>query len=126
MKVTVDVAREYFAHKSQQLMMVPEDLPEDGLEYWADGPICGVFHRAPWPGVWMAHYGVKPEGWGNLAPHARKVLNAFWDAVEPIRIIGWTEKTNRQAISFARRIGFVVDGEFPTPNGGIVMQGWVK
>jgi hypothetical protein len=125
MRISVDEARDYFAHPSQQLMMVPEDLPE-GLEYWADGPICGVFHLALWPGVWMAHYGVKPEGWGRLDAHAKAILSEFWDAMSPVRIIGWTDSKNRRAVSFARRIGFVVDGRMPVPDGEIVMQGWSK
>lgn len=114
MRITVDEARAYFAHPSQQLFgITPDALPAEGVEYWADGPLCGVFHCAPWPGCWMAHYAAKPEGWGRLDRHAKAILVAFWDDKQPAAIIGWTEKTNRAALAFARRIGFREDGDLP-------------
>lgn len=125
-RITIDAARAFFAHPSQHLLITPENLPGEGFEYWAQGPICAVFHLAPWPGVWMAHYGAKPEGWGHLTEPARAVLREFWGARQPERIIGWTHETNRAALAFARRIGFERDGEMHLPSGKIITQGWRK
>ena len=123
MKITVDEARAYFAHPSQQIEgLTADNLPAD-VEYWAHGPICGAFHLF-WPGVWMAHYGAKPEAWGNLILPARRVLREFWAAKQPERIVGWTKASNRHAVAFAKRIGFEIDGTMPLPGGTIVMQGW--
>lgn len=125
--ISVDEARAFFAHKSQQIMgITPETLPADGVEYWACGPVCGVFNFGLWPGVWMGHYAVKPASWGNLTDSARMILVAFWDAKQATRIIGWTDSKNRAALAFSRRLGFVVDGEMPTKEGKIIMQGWTK
>ena len=127
MKITVDEARAYFAHKSQQLGgITPETLPEEGFIYYADGHVCGVFHRAPWPDVYMAHYGVKPEGWGNTLEPSLRILNEFWNDVQPERIIGWTPASNKRAIAFAKRLGFVRDGEMPLNGENLIMQGWTK
>jgi len=124
-KITVEQARDFFRHPSQQLGGIkPEYLPEEGFEYWAEGPVCGVFHKMPWPGVWGAHYGVDPAGWGRLLAPAKSVLRQFWDAHDCSRIIGWTPKSNRRAVAFARRLGFVVDGEMPAGDEIVVMQGW--
>lgn len=114
MRITVDEARPYFAHPSQQTFGVtPETLPDDPFEYWADGPVCGVFHLAPWPGVWMAHHAVKPEGWGHLDKHAEAIMREFSEEKQPVAIIGWTDKRNRAALAFARRIGFREGGDLP-------------
>ena len=127
MKITVDEARQYLAHPSQQIMDArPETLPVEGVEYYAVGPICGMFHRDHWPGVWMAHYAVKPEGWGLLTAPAKQILNEFWEAERPERIVGWTPASNRAALAFSKRIGFVVDGEMNLPSGKVIMQGWAK
>ena len=127
MRISVDEARGFFAHKSQRVLgMDPDDMHDDGIEYWASGPICVAFHRSFWPGVWMAHYGVKPEGWGQLVDPALTILSEFWDEVQPVRITGWTEEKNRQAVSFSRRLGFVEDGRMDLPTGTIIMQGWTK
>lgn len=126
-QVSVDVAREYFAHTSQQLGFLPEDIPDDQpLEFWACGPICGVFAYGLWPGVWTAHYGVKPEGWGKLKEPATAVLSAFWDAHDAQLITGWTEESNRAALAFAKRLGFFEYGRMPLPGGDVILQGWKK
>lgn len=121
----MDEARAFWSHPSQQLLIVPDDLPDEGFEYWADGPVCGAFHRTFWPDVFMAHYGVKPEGWGRATIPARRILRRFWGVHGPQRIIGWTDSRNRAALAFARRLGFEIDGEMPMKNGAVVMQGWV-
>ena len=125
MIITVDEARAYFAHPSQQLGgLSPDNLPTDGVEYWADEGICGAFHLAMWPGVYMAHYGVNPQAWGRLEAPAKRILTAFWQARQPQRIIGWTLASNRHAMSFAKRIGFTVDGQMPLSTDTLIMQGW--
>lgn len=125
MQITVDEARAFFAHPSQHVFgITPDRLPEEGVEYWASGPVCGVFHLAPYPDVWMGHYAVKPEGWGKATEPAKAILRAFSEAKQAHRIIGWTPSSNRAALAFAKRLGFVVDGVMPLPEGEIIMQGW--
>ncbi|MBY6005374.1 GNAT family N-acetyltransferase [Salipiger bermudensis] len=124
-QLTAIEAAPFFEHKSQRLFdLDPYALPEEGFEYWADQHVCGVFHKMPWPGVWGGHYGVKPEGWGRSTEPAKRILRAFWDAHECERIIGWTPESNRAAIAFARRLGFVKDGTMPLGSGNLIMQGW--
>lgn len=125
MRITVDEAREYFAHPSQQLYGVtPENLPGEPFEYWAKGGICGVFHPAPATGVWMVHFAAMPSEWGRLVEPSREVLRAFWDEKKPQRIVGWTPASLRAAVALSRRVGFVEDGRLPLPDGEIIMSGW--
>lgn len=120
MKITVDEARAYWSHPSQQRMgITPEALPDD-LEYWADGPVCLAFHRAPWPAVWMVHIGVKPEAWGRTLKPVLRLLTAFWNDKQPLRIVAWVEDGNRPTLALAHRCGFTNDGAFP----GVCMIGW--
>jgi hypothetical protein len=104
--------------------ITPKTLPDDGFEYWACGPVCGVFHPAWWPGVWMAHYGMKPEGLGKYVDPSREILMEFWKHKDPERIIGWTDASNRAALAFAKRVGFIKDGEMKINSGTVVMTGW--
>lgn len=122
----MDEARAYWAHPSQQIMGAsPEMLPDEPMfQYWAAGPICVVLHPALWPGVFMAHHAVKPEGRGRVDEPARQILREFWAKEQPERIIGWTPEANRLAVAFARRVGFVVDGVMDLPSGRVLMQGW--
>lgn len=121
MKITVEDARQYFAHPSQQVLgATPETIPEDGCEYWAHGPVCLVFHATAAPDVWMVHLAVKPEAWGQLTASTERLLCAFWTEKQPLRIVAWIGEQRRAAISFARRVGFTVDGHLP----GTVMMGW--
>ena len=119
-------ARPFFDHPTQRrgASVDPAELHDNGILYRACGPVCGAFHAAPWPGVWMAHYGVKPEAWGQARDPARAILRAFWDEMQPARIVGWTKESNRAAIAFARRIGFTVDGRLDLQGGAVIMQGW--
>ncbi|WP_386681820.1 hypothetical protein [Loktanella sp. R86503] len=124
-RITVDQARPFWADPSQHVMgSAPDTLPDEGFEYWADGPVCVVFHLALWPGVWMAHYGMKREGLGHYVEPAKRILHAFWAEKSPARIIGWTDASNRAAVAFAGRCGFTKDGEIPTDNGSVLMTGW--
>lgn len=125
MRITVDAAREYFAHPSQQLYGVtPDALPDDPFEYWAKDGICGVFHPAPAENVWMVHFAAKPEFWGRLVTPSREILAAFWAEKTPQRIVGWTPVNLRAALALSRRVGFVEDGRLPLPGGDIIMSGW--
>ena len=125
MRITVDAARVYFQHPSQRVHGIdPDNLPDDGFEYWALGPVCGIAHLAPWPDVWMTHYAVLPGAKGGLVAPALTLLRAFWAEKQPVRIIGWTDSRNRAALAFNKRLGFVVDGSFPANGAQIIMQGW--
>lgn len=125
-RVDVREARRFWAHPSQHVMgSHPDTLPQgEPFQYWAHGPVCVVFHPTFWPGVWMAHHGCKPEGWGRAVEPARAILAAFQEAERPELIIGWTAKKNRAALAFARRVGFEEDGRLPLGSGDVIMQSW--
>lgn len=128
MRISVDEARGYFAHRTQQEKagIAPEQLPDEGFHYYAQDGVCGVFHRIQWPNVWMAHYGVYPSAWGRTTRPALAILSEFWDAEKPALIVGWTDEANRAALSFARRIGFKEHGRMVLPDQTVIMQGWSK
>lgn len=94
------------------------DLPAEGVEYRALGPVCGAFHRAPLPGAWFAHYGVLPAFWGRLVEPACTILRDFAVEANATLFIGWTPSGNRAAIAFAKRVGFVQTG---TLDGGAII-----
>jgi RimJ/RimL family protein N-acetyltransferase len=117
----------YFAESAQlraSMLQSPDDLPDEGVEYWADGPICGVFHPSFWPGVWMVHYAVRSGGWGQLVEPSRRILLAFWAHHQPQRLIGWTDIRNRAALAFAKRVGAREDGRMQLDGYEVVMTGW--
>lgn len=129
MRISVDEARQYWAHHTQQekSFIHPDDLPEDeAFQYWAKDGVCVVFHRAAWPGVWMAHYGIKPEVWGKTTIPAREIIAEFSAVEEPELIIGWTDEKNRAALSFARRVGFKEIGRMNLPDGAVIMQEYAE
>lgn len=128
MKITVDEARAYFAHPSQQKasMITPDQLPETGVIYYAKDGVCVCFHDAHWPRVVMAHYAVKPEVWGKAIGPARAILAAFRADHQPEAIIGWTAETNRAAVAFARRLGFEEYGRLELPSGTVIKQRWTE
>lgn len=126
-KIRVEEARAFWEHPSQHVEgSTPDALPQDGplVQYWAVGPICGVFHPAPWPRVWMVHIGCKPEGWGQAVSAAKAGLGAFWNAESPDAIVGWTPASKRAAVAFARRCGFVEHGRLALPSGDLILQNW--
>ena len=125
MKIGVGEARKYFEHPSQHVEGTrPDILPAEGVHYYANGPICGLFHLMHDPGIYMAHYGVMPEGWGRLTFPARTVLAYAFDDLGAERFVGWTDEKNRAALAFAKRIGFKRDGVLPLRDKTIIMQGW--
>lgn len=124
-QVSVDEAREFFAHQSQikGTGVTPDQLHDDGIVYYASGAICGMFHDMPWPKVLGAHCGVKPEGWGQIVPHAKAILQTVWDEYQPELIVAWTRESNRATLAFNKRCGFVVHGQMPTEESTI-LQHW--
>jgi RimJ/RimL family protein N-acetyltransferase len=126
-RTNADEARPYFDHPSQRKggMVDPANLHDDGIEYLIHmGGVCGAFHAAQWPGVWMAHYGMQPRAWGFAVGPALDILRTFWMAKQPERIIGWTKESNRAALAFAKRLGFEIDGRMDLPSGPVILQGW--
>ena len=106
-------------------MITPEGLSGDpAFQYWADGGVCGIFHRGLWPGVWMGHFGVKVCAWGKTVEPAKRILRDFWESEHPDLIIGWTSSENRAGLAFTRRLGFRVHGEMRMPAGKVIEQNW--
>ena len=126
MRITVDEAREYFRHPTQQKasLITPDALPETGVLYYALDGVCVCFHDAHWPGVVMVHHAVKPSAWGHTVEPAKAILRQFWKEHEPEAIIGWTDQKNRMALNFARRVGFVEYGRLVLPSGTVIQQEW--
>lgn len=115
----------YWSHPSQLEPGITPDMLPEGPIYMACGCICGAFRPGPWLGVWMADYGARPEGWGQLTEPAKAILHAFWDAQKPQLIVGWTDSRKRAALAFSKRIGFRVTGEMTLADGTrIVAQEW--
>lgn len=124
MRITVDEARGYFSHPSQQLHgITPDKLPGEPFQYWAQGPVCGVFHPSFWPGVWAGHIAVKPQAWGRTTEPARRIIQAFLEEQKPARLVGWVDESNKHMLRLARRLGFRKDGEIPLPTGTVIMVG---
>lgn len=126
MRISVEAARAYFTHPSQRrgAMIAPNDLPAEGVEYWAKDGVCLIFHDAPWPGVIMVHVGALPSAWGRADEPAKAILRAAWDYYRPARIVAWMKESNRAVLAFAKRTGFTVDGRMDLPEP-VIMQGWV-
>lgn len=121
MRITVDEAREYFAHPSQHSFgMTERDLPEDCL-YYAEKDTCLVFHPAYWPSVWMVHVGVRPKAWGSTDGQARSILEEFRDEHAPRSIVALIEAENRLAVALACRVGMKHVGAF----SGLELMEWL-
>ena len=125
-KISADEARQFWAHKTQlEPGATPDMLRDEGVDYWACEAICGAFRQGPYPGVLMADYGAKPEGWGRLTEPARAILHAVWAHYQPQLIVGWTEEHKRAALAFSKRIGFERTGEMTLASGArIITQQW--
>lgn len=121
--IGVDEARAFFAHPSQRKGMDGADLPSEGVDYWADGPVCAVFRDFSWPRVLDVHVGVKPEAWGRTVPHCRAILAAVWAHYSPDLIVALSKEDNRAVLAMNRRLGFTVIGKLPSP-AGVVIQSW--
>lgn len=122
MRILADDARAFFAHPSQCVYdLDPANLHDNGLIYYAQGNVCGVFNGPQVPGVYFGHYAVKPEGWGKSDDDALAVLNAFARDAGARAIVGWTDTGNRAALFFAKRLGFENRGEVIP---GITEQVW--
>lgn len=102
--------------------MLDGPLP-DFCEYRAESGVCGAFHPAFWPGVWMGHIGVMPQAWGQIEAPARRIMTGFFEEQEATRIIGWVKENNRAMLALCRRLGFETDGQLPLPEP-VVLLGW--
>ncbi len=123
--ITSEQARPYFEHPSQQLFgITPDSLPDEPFQYWADGPVCGIFHPGPYEGVWMGHFAVIPEGRGRLTEPAKRILRDFSVATGYPTIMGWTPSRLRPALAFVKRLGFNVTGEFMANGELITITTW--
>lgn len=127
MRISREEGLTYLAHPSQlrgHRLQSPADVPWEGFEYWADGPVCLIFHQGPWEGVWMVHVAVRPEGWGKVDVATLGLLKAFAQTHGARRIIAWMDSRNRAVLAFAKRLGFVEDGRMRVGETEVVMQGW--
>ena len=122
MKITHTQARQYFAHPSQHSHGLTEaDLPEAGFEYYADEGVCMAFNPLPWPGLWQAHIGVLRDAWGSTGAPTQRLLNEFWNDVQPIHIVIWIPQEKRHAIALAGRCGAIYEGRMAI---GLEIYGW--
>ena len=120
MKISVEAAREYLRHPSQQLDGVqPGDLVAD-FDYYADGAACLVVHATAKPDIWMVHIMVDPDGWGRLDAKVSGLLREVWQDKKPKRLIAWIEDDRRAAVALVKRIGCTRDGKM----ANYEMWGW--
>ena len=105
-KITVDEAREFFAHPSQVRAagITPDKLRKDGMEYWADGPVCFCTHPSHFFGLLAIHIAVKPEGWGRIDRHVLSLCRHIWAEREPDALVALFDKENRAVAALLRRI----------------------
>lgn len=123
MRITAAEAEAYFAHPSQRKAAMLDGPLPDVCEYRAQDGVCGAFHLALWPDVWMGHIGVLPQSWGQVEPAAMAILRDFYEEQQPDRIIGWVKERNRAMLALCRRLGFEIDGRLPLSEP-VVMLGW--
>lgn len=123
--ISPEDASVYFADKSQQLFGIsPDALPGAPFEYWADGPLLGIFYPGPVIGVWMVHLAAKPSGYGHLVPRAHNILRDFSEQRGYPTVMGWTPSRLRAAIALAKRVGFKVMGEFKAAGEEFTVTTW--
>lgn len=123
MKISAAEARRYFDHPTQAAPGLPDEFPEDGIEYRAESGVCLIFHPALWPGVWMVHVAVNPAAWGKVDAPARRLLTQFQDEFGPERIVAWVEEQNRACLALTRRLGFTQYGRLGL-QAPVVMLEW--
>ena len=97
----------------------------DNMVCLRNGLCVGMFHEI-YNGIWMAHQACHPDVWGKSVEPMMKILDTFDQMHVPQRVVGWTPENNRMALSFAKKIGFKVDGLMPLPSGNLVIMGWSK
>ena len=121
MRITVEKARQFFAHPSQHAFgMTEDDLPEDYI-YHADGGVCLAFHPVLWPGVYAVHVGAMPEAIGATTAPVRRLLAEFAGDMAPKAIIAAIDEKNRLAIALARRVGGEMAGAI---SPGLIIMEW--
>ena len=126
MRIDAERAKEYFKDPSQRIGgLDPDAFHDDGLLFYASGPVCVIAHYGFEPDVFMVHYGVKPEGLGKYDTHMESLLVELWEDQKAALIIGWTPESNRKALAIAKRVGFKVTGYLDLKDR-IVMQEWKK
>ena len=107
MRISVDQAREYFQHPSQQregVGLMPDQLHDDGVTYYATEHMCLLVHE--YEGEPMVHIAVKPEGWGRLDDPCVTLLTwvqADWNAD---RLLALIDENNRAVVRMANAVGF--------------------
>lgn len=121
MRIGLDEAKPYFAHKSEYRNGVTEqDLP-DWFVYLAQDGVCLAFHPTFWPRVWQVHVGAKREAWGKTEGPTRALLRAFWAEVSPAHVVTWIDQRNRLAARLARAVGGRIEGRMAC---GVECYGW--
>ena len=122
MRITIDEARQYFAHPSQRNNADPETLPVWAV-YHALGGVCLLAHPMPLDGLWMVHLGVLPSAWGRVTEPARELLKEISAENRVERMLAWVPEDNRHVAALCRRVGFELDGRLPLARP-LLMYGW--
>jgi RimJ/RimL family protein N-acetyltransferase len=122
MRITREAAEAYFAHPSQRRAShLNGPLPE-WATYYAQGDVCGAFHAFQWPGVVVAHLGVKPRSWGRLVEPARAILSEVWADLSPDLIVAMVHERNRAVCRFAERVGMKQSGRLALPDPVLIYE----
>jgi hypothetical protein len=127
-QLTRQEAVEYWGDPSQQLYgLTLEDLPEPGfMQYFAVNNLAAMVHASWWPGVYMFHIGVKPEGRGNLREESLELLNGVTDYYGAQALTTWVPSDNRAARAMAVRTGLTLDGVTRLNNLDLYLFSWRK
>ena len=128
-QLTRSEALEYWQDPSQQLYGLKlEDLPEpdENFAYFGVNNLAALVHASFWPGVYMFHIGVKPEGRGRLKEESFELLYGVTDFYDAERLTTWVPSENRAANAMAIRTGLTLDGKLKLKNMYINMYGWDK
>ena len=124
MRITVEAARKFFLHPSQQVEgITPDNLPPEAI-YYAQGDVCLIFHGAPWHDTYFVHCAALPRGWGGLDDDTRAVLRQFAEDFSATRIVAWIPGKNRAVSAFANRVGFKRCGGIEMPDNTLEFWEW--